>query len=68
MKKADKPIIINIQGNNNKVYLGKNLFCLSAIMNITLLFIMIIVLAIFFCYPESFKVIVRWINNCILNS
>ena len=67
MKKADKPIIINIQGNN-KVYLGKNLFCLSAIMNITLLFIMIIVLAIFFCYPESFKVIVRWINNCILNS
>lgn len=67
MKKADRPIII-IYGNNNKVSIGENKFRFFSIVSIKFLFAIVIVLAIFFCYPELLKNIVRWIIEYFLNS
>lgn len=67
MKKADKPRVIIIVGDNNKVSLGGTRSHLPAIA-IVLGFIAIAVLTVSLCCPDLLADFVRWIVGKAINS
>ena len=66
MKKADKPEIVIIEGDNNKVSFsgGKSFLPLA----IVVLAIAMVVLAISHCCPELLADFVRWMIGIAINS
>lgn len=69
MKKADKPtiVIINVNGDNNKVFMNETRSHIPAAVIIIAL-IAVAVLAISFCCPELLPDFVRWIIGKVVNS
>ena len=69
MKKTDKPsiVIININGDNNKVYTNETRSHVTAAVIIIVL-IAVAVLAVSFCCPELLPDFVRWIIGKVVNS
>lgn len=66
MKKADKPDVVIIVGDNNKVSFGRGHSFLSlAIVSLT---IALVVLAISLCCPELLADFVRWMIGIAINS
>ncbi len=66
MKKADKPDVVFIEGDHNKVSFGggKSFLALA----IVVLAIALVVLAISHCCPELLADFVRWIIGIAINS
>lgn len=68
MKNAGKPsVVINVNGNNNKVTVYREKSQIPAIV-VSTLFITITVLAVSLCCPELLAETVRWIIGLALNS
>lgn len=69
MKKADKPtiVIINVNGDNNKVFTNETRSHIPAAVIIIAL-IAVTVLAVSFCCPELLPDFVRWIIGKVVNS
>ena len=62
MKKADKPSVIIINGENNKVYVGETRSHRSAIViAVVLIAVAVAVLTVSHCCPELLAEFVRWI-------
>lgn len=66
MKKTDKPEVVIIKGDNNKVSFGGGKSFLS--LAIVVLAIAMVVLAISLCCPESLADFVRWMISIAINS
>ena len=69
VKKADKPniVIININGDNNKVSMNETRSHIPAVM-IGITLTAAAVLAVSFCCPELLPDFVRWIIGKVVNS
>ncbi|OQA48655.1 MAG: hypothetical protein BWY46_01259 [Firmicutes bacterium ADurb.Bin300] len=65
MKNADKPNVVIINGNNNKVSFGGKVFLPAAVV---ILAIAIVVLAVSHCCPELLAELVRWLISTAINS
>ena len=62
MKQADKPSVIIITGENNKVYLGETQSHRSAIViAVIIIAVIVAVLTVSHCCPELLAEFVRWI-------
>ncbi len=66
MKKADKPDVVIIEGDNNKVSFGGGKTFLP--LAIIVLAIAMVVLAISHCCPELLADFVRWMIGAAINS
>lgn len=68
MKKADKPYVINITGDNNKVYVGGRISHQIAITVALFGLLVIAVLIVAHCCPEYLGDFVRAILHQVSNS
>lgn len=66
MKKTDKPEVVIIKGDKNKVSFGEGKSFLS--LAIVVLAIAMVVLAISLCCPELLADFVRWMISIAINS
>ena len=68
MKKTDKPsVVINIYGDNNKVYLNETRSHVPAALVIFAISIAAI-LVVSYCCPELLPDLVRWMIGKVVNS
>lgn len=68
MKKADKPsVVINIYGDNNKVYRNETCSHVPAVA-IGVIIVAAAVLTVSCCCPELLPDFVRWIIGKVVNS
>lgn len=65
MKKTDRPSVVIITGDNNKISLGGTRSCIPAIV---ICFVAVAVLAVSLCCPDLLADFVRWIIGKAINS